>query len=308
MKDILVTVIVTIYNTRDFLCKCLKSISEQTYPELEILLIDDGSSDGSSEILDAYVLLEKRARLIRKKNAGIAAARNDGLLASRGDYFIYCDSDDYLPKDAIESLLFNAEYEKADIAIGQYYVAHGRKNKLISIPKEEDPARLAALMLTGKIHGGLWNKLIKRNAAHGITFQKDIDFMEDLLFLYKLLQNPALRICHTERPVYFYVQHGTSVTKQISEEAIFTANEVVHLIECIPNNFSNEDSIKIMRALNAGFNIIHRGDNLKNEEIAEYRNILFAADISVPKRLYYLLALRGFRFHIKAFQFIKAIF
>lgn len=305
MKDALVTVIVTIYNTRNFLGKCLESISKQTYAELEILLIDDGSSDGSSELLDDYLLLEKRARLIRKKNAGIAAARNDGLLASKGDYFIYCDSDDYLPRDAIESLLLDAKSKKADITIGRYYVVNGSRNKLIPIPKEERPERLSALLLTGDVHGGLWNKLIKRDAAHGATFQKDLDFMEDLFFLYKLLQNPALRICHTEKPVYFYVQHENSITKQLSEKAIMAANEVVRLIESIPNNFPNDAPIKIMKALNAGLNIIHRGNNLNNEEKAEYRNILATADISIPKRLYYLIALHGFHFHIKAFRFIK---
>ena len=117
-NKIMVSVIVPVYNVNRFLGECLDSIIGQTYNRLEIILVDDGSTDGSSEICDAYAQKDDRIVVIHKKNGGLSDARNTGLDVSHGDYYFFSDSDDIVEKDAIETLVKLAEKEDADMVIG----------------------------------------------------------------------------------------------------------------------------------------------------------------------------------------------
>lgn len=118
MEKILVSVIVPIYNVKDYLETCLDSIKGQTLRELEVILVDDGSSDGSEKICDRYAEEDRRFRVIHQPNSGAAAARNHGLQEARGQYIVFQDSDDILEPDAYETLYNLARKENADIAFG----------------------------------------------------------------------------------------------------------------------------------------------------------------------------------------------
>ena len=101
----LVTVVVPVYNTKDFLDQCISSIVNQTFSNLELLLIDDGSTDGSSTICDEWAIKDKRIRVIHKKNEGAGATRNKGIKAAKGDYLLFVDSDDYIDLHLIEKCI-----------------------------------------------------------------------------------------------------------------------------------------------------------------------------------------------------------
>ena len=116
-----VSVIVPIYNVEKYLPQLLDSLVSQSLREIEIILVDDGSPDGCGIICDNYANNDPRIKVIHKKNGGVSAARNDGLKETTGDYVIFCDSDDWLPLNALEILWNKGNEENADIVIGDVY-------------------------------------------------------------------------------------------------------------------------------------------------------------------------------------------
>ncbi|MBO5142223.1 MAG: glycosyltransferase family 2 protein, partial [Clostridia bacterium] len=116
MNDKLVSIIVPIYNVEEYLEDCINSLIAQTYKNIEIILIDDGSKDRSGKICDSYSKIDKRIRVIHKKNEGLSSARNKGLEESKGEYISFIDSDDKIDIDFIALLMEHIEKNKVDIA------------------------------------------------------------------------------------------------------------------------------------------------------------------------------------------------
>lgn len=127
-KETVFSIIVPVYNVEQYLDKCVRSLMDQTYRALEIILVDDGSPDGCPALCDAYAEEDSRIRVIHKKNGGLSDARNVGIEAATGDYIIFVDSDDYIEPDTCERLLPFAE-EGCDVLIGDG-VSEGAKRKL----------------------------------------------------------------------------------------------------------------------------------------------------------------------------------
>lgn len=115
MADILVSIVVPVYNVEIYLDDCLKSVLAQTYSNLEIILVDDGSTDNSGAMCDAYMKIDSRIQVFHQKNGGLSAARNFGMRHASGKYIYFLDSDDYIEKNAIEELVKVAEDECADV-------------------------------------------------------------------------------------------------------------------------------------------------------------------------------------------------
>ena len=121
MNNSLISVIVPIYKSEKYLEKCIESIIGQTYKNIEIILVDDGSEDRCGEICDAYSLKDNRIKVIHKKNGGISDARNAGLDIATGEYIGFVDSDDYIANDMLETLLGLSKQYMADISCVSYY-------------------------------------------------------------------------------------------------------------------------------------------------------------------------------------------
>ena len=122
MMDELISVIVPIYNTEKYLVECVESIRKQTYSNIEIILVDDGSTDASIEICDEFAEKDSRVRVFHKKNEGVAVARNFGIQQSNGQYVVIVDSDDIAVDRMIEVLYTQIKENDADIAVGNYYI------------------------------------------------------------------------------------------------------------------------------------------------------------------------------------------
>ena len=121
----MVSIIVPVYNVKEYLAECVESIRRQTLSEIEIILVDDGSTDGSAELCDNYANMDKRIQALHQANGGSTRARNTGLSASKGDYIGFIDSDDWIEPNMYEELLEYAEKADADIVASVKYVHHG---------------------------------------------------------------------------------------------------------------------------------------------------------------------------------------
>lgn len=216
-----ISIIVPIYNTAKTLLKCLTSISQQTFPDFEVILIDDGSKDNSGIICDKFISNDSRFKVIHKKNEGVAIARQTGILHAKGKYTIHIDSDDWVEPTMLENMYKEAIRTNSDIIITDYFIEKSSKQKLI----KQKPSNLTANsilidILEGKIFGALWNKLIKTELynKYNIQFFKNINYCEDVLICAQILRHSDIKISYLNEAFYHYVINLQSITHSYSRE------------------------------------------------------------------------------------------
>lgn len=208
----LISVIVPVYKVEPYLRKCLDSIIGQTYRNLEIILVDDGSPDNCGAICDEYAAQDKRIRVIHQENGGVSAARNTGLAAATGEWIGWVDSDDWIEPDMYRCMLEKAQSCGADIAVcGRAEVAQGR---LIPRCWETEAlldreAALELLLEDGQMQNYLWDKLWRRELYDGITFPVGRSF-EDIAVLYRLFLR-SQRVLVLPQMMYYYLQRPTGI-------------------------------------------------------------------------------------------------
>ncbi|MBQ7345852.1 MAG: glycosyltransferase family 2 protein [Oscillospiraceae bacterium] len=210
-----VSIIVPIYNVEDYLPRCVDSILRQTYSDLEIILVDDGSPDSCGAICDAYAKKDSRIRVIHKPNGGLSDARNAGLDIATGDYVYFVDSDDWIADDAITSLMMRMD-DTVDIVMGSSVDVREVDGKILetaySIPlgslREMD--RLEAMK--DDLLGGwaAWNKLYKRMLFQTIRFPVG-KINEDEAILLHIL-DLCDRVIQVGHPTYYYFLRPNSIT------------------------------------------------------------------------------------------------
>ncbi len=211
MNDKLVSIIVPVYNAEKYLHRCIQSMLDQTYSLLEIILIDDGSTDKSLEILYKYAKKDSRIKVIHQENGGISMARNAGLRASTGEYITFLDNDDWLPLNAIEYLYKRMMETNAELVIGRFcrVLASGAKldsRKGTNLILRDDKNKLADLLHTTEAP---WCKLYRAS----ILKTNDIEFPivykgnelinEDMIFLFRYMQCCST-IATTGKIVYYW--------------------------------------------------------------------------------------------------------
>lgn len=212
----LVSVIVPIYNAELFLKKCIGSLQEQSYNNIEIILVDDGSTDSSREICEAVCLRDERFIYYYKTNGGVSDARNYGLKVSHGQYITFVDADDYVEKNYIELQLQNIEAYNCDIAVCGFYIVDTdiskmSNNKAVGMLTELDYVK----SLSENIYfGGFsWNKMFRRKIIDNIFFPKGVRYCEDTYFVCAAVGRGA-RIYYDSTPLYYYKQHSNSATSK----------------------------------------------------------------------------------------------
>ena len=186
-----ISIIVPIYNVANNLHRCIDSILSQTYMELEVILVDDGSIDESATICDEYAIQSRLIKVIHKKNGGSASARIAGISVATGDYITFVDGDDWIENDGIEKMMLCAETTDSDIVMADFTIE--QSDGSCSVRKEgfcnPDATELMKAMMTGKLHGSNCNKIYRRSliVANDIHFIDGADYTEDLAFNIKLL-------------------------------------------------------------------------------------------------------------------------
>jgi len=214
--EALVSIIVPIYNVERYLDNCIRSAAEQTYKNLEILLLDDGSRDGSAAICDGWQEKDSRIRVIHKKNEGVAATRNLGLREAKGDFVAFLDSDDQYSLDFIASLM-EAMTDDVDIVVSHTQVMKPDMSRTIfafadgsgKIGPEEAVRRL--VKLTG-MYNCLWDKLYRRRVLEDIHFP-DGKIYEDCARSYQII-GKARAVAYAEKAMYYYRPREGSITWQ----------------------------------------------------------------------------------------------
>ena len=227
-KDNIISVIVPIYNISCYLKKCLDSIINQKYKNLEIVLVDDGSTDGSSKICDDYASYDERIKVIHKKNEGLVRARKTGLLASSGDIIAYVDGDDWIEPDMIETLYNIMESQDVDIVMcgryedaGDIYrrvyhgIPSGRYDKDSMIKNVYPNMIVNQAFFEWGIFPGVWDKLFKRVSLEKYQMEVDdrLTMGEDAACVYPALLN-AQSIYVLHKCLYHYRQSVNSMVKQ----------------------------------------------------------------------------------------------
>ena len=187
----MISVILPIYKVEEYLPKCIDSLLAQTYPELEIILVDDGSPDGSPAICDSYAKKDSRIIVIHQKNSGVSAARNAGLRAARGAYIGFVDPDDWVAPEMYEGLLAAMQESNAALAICgyEYYDETGNvdENRRYPVKANEVISQKEVMRrfsdMPPSIRHGVWNKLFLKSLLQGQEFKEGLHSSEDVLFL-----------------------------------------------------------------------------------------------------------------------------
>lgn len=190
-KD-LISIIVPVYNAQKYLEECITSVVSQTYRNIELILVDDGSADSSSEICDEWAKKDKRVQVIHKQNGGLSSARNAGLDIAKGEYISFVDSDDYLPKDALQVLYDGmTEDDHVGVVSGMTYrvvggeVTHFNKIWLRTEKKIYTPDEFLMAAMSFNTSFTVWGKLYRKKSIEGIRFLDGLR-NEDILFTYDL--------------------------------------------------------------------------------------------------------------------------
>ena len=186
----LISVVIPIYNRESTLQKCVDSVLAQTYKNIEVILVNDGSTDRSEDICRSYEQIDPRVKVISKENGGLSSARNAGIDKSCGEYIFFIDSDDWIDSDTLEVLL-NAALQKGTDVTGccVYFnfpngVESNRTSDEIYI---QDTRALIKWMLAGSIYANAaWGKLFKRSIFEKLRFDEDCDFCEDDEFSFRM--------------------------------------------------------------------------------------------------------------------------
>ena len=212
MSNDLISVIIPVYNVEEFLERCIKSIIEQTYKNLEIILVNDGSTDSSGKMCDIYEKKDKRIKVIHKKNGGLSDARNVAIDICKGKYITFVDSDDFVFKKYIENLYTSLKENDADISTCSYIEFSSEVKHIETKPANIVYNNILALenMLYQKnVTTSAWAKLYKKTLFKNIRYPKG-KICEDLDTTYKLFSK-SKKIVITNKKDYFYFQRPNSI-------------------------------------------------------------------------------------------------
>ena len=233
MTDI--SIIVPIYNAEKYLSKCINSLINQTKKEIEIILINDGSTDRSEEIINNY--RDERIKYFKNENQGIGKTRNFGVEKATGKYLMFVDSDDYLKEDACEILFKKAEKEKLDLVICNYYKVDEEtdKKEIIEIKEFKNTKLKDNKELLLNVNLAPWNKLYKRDLIkkNKIKFVENLKY-EDAPFVVETMDK-AKRIGQVTEALNYYVIHKNSETT-IRDNKVF---DIIKIVNIIRKYFSN---------------------------------------------------------------------
>lgn len=211
----LISIIIPVYNPGEHLKKCMDSILHQTYRNLEIILIDDGSSDGSELLCDEFSSLDHRVKCIHQKNKGVSAARNRGIQVSSGDYYHFLDSDDYMDPYAYEHMIGMIQEKGCDAVTFEYYITfpdHEIRNCLDGSKYGMFfGADIQKNLMTGMQFCS--TKLLSKKLIEGMFFREDIYRGEDTLFAAAALAHASNGVYFDSRPLYHYVQSAESACR-----------------------------------------------------------------------------------------------
>ena len=304
-----VSIIVPVYNAGQFLEECIESVIAQTYGNLEIIIIDDGSTDESKNICGKYASSDSRIKYYDQKNSGVSAARNKGLAIATGEYITFVDADDTLQSDAIDVMTSLMRDSDADCVRTKCDVRNDINIKALTedvhpgMYFDDELKKLSFLAVTGRMMCFTWLLMVRRDVIvnNNLRFPVGVLMMEDMWFYTDLL-NSVNTMLISEKITYHYVVRDTGATRSLSDFDR-KLDSIARVNRRMSNKGFNIDQMKHINAINAGnmvnFTIINavRMNSTRNiyellSKIChnkEYDNIYRQADSS-KWGLYYKIA------------------
>ena len=285
-----ITIVVPIYNAEKYLDRCMQSILNQSFKNFEVILVDDGSNDGSKIICEKYKAIDKRVILLSKKNGGVSSARNSGIDLASGELIMFVDPDDYLEKDMLKRMYDIYEKYKCDVVICDFETNSRKRcnitctpNKLIYRNDMMDDILLD--VLKGENETYCWNKLYKMSLIkNNKIYFENYNIWEDAIFNYRVYMNCS-KVYYLPEKLYNYMVNSTGLSSKYSKDKFDAANRMLDLKLSIVDTYSIEpklilDEIYKCFIFDSIASIIQEYENKSKEErISIYQNILRSKNI-----------------------------
>jgi glycosyltransferase involved in cell wall biosynthesis len=241
-----ISVIIPAYNTEAYLSVTLDSVLAQTHENLEIIVVNDGSTDHTAQVIDAYAQRDSRIIAIHKENGGVTSARLRGIEAATGEYITFVDSDDYIEPHMYRQLLVNAQEHGADIShCGFQILRAGREAQLFHNTGEmivmDHTTGLSELITGNKVEPGLWNKLYRRSLFEGLAGKMNLEIRiyEDLLMNYYLFEKANVSVFHDICPYHYMIRSGSATQRPLDHHGIYDPLTVRQIIrQNVPEELS----------------------------------------------------------------------
>ena len=230
MNQDLVSIIVPVYKAEKYIHQCVDSLLAQTYTNIEVILVDDGSPDNCGAICDEYAAQDNRVKVIHQQNGGVSVARQTGIMYATGEYSIHADPDDWVEPNMIEELVAKAEADSADMVICDFY-SESRLRKTYDCQNPGDDLSAYAVLrkiLFQQLHGSCWNKLIKRSSIEGIGFTpEDLCILEDELYNIRILAR-NIKVSYLSMAFYHYrIDNEQSLCNTTSDKSFMSKIKAV---------------------------------------------------------------------------------
>lgn len=280
LNNIKISLIVPCYNIRKYLPRCIESILAQTYKNLEIILISDGSTDGTDEVIREYAKKDSRIIPIFKQNSGVSDTRNRGLDIATGDYIGFVDGDDYIEPEMYETLLKNAIENNADIShCGYQMVFPSRVDYYYNTGKkviQDNKKGIRDIIVGDYVEPSPCIKIYRKNIVNNLRMPINIKINEDVLFNFYAFVNSKKSV-YEDLPFYHYIlRKGSAATSKINQNKLFDPVRVrKEIFEYSLKNLDNEiQSVAYSSYLNSIINLYRVVSNSKLKEYKEDSFIL----------------------------------
>lgn len=290
----LISIVIPVYNSSRYIEKCIRSVFNQTYQDLEIIIVDDCGKDGSIDIIKRVLIeypdFSSKVRFIYHEfNQGCAAARRDGMKEATGEYILQVDSDDFVDTTMVEKMAAKALEDDADMVVCNYYHTNKDRRSLVEIKRPSNNIEFVSMVLQGYVHAGAWNKMMRRSilAEHQIYPVAGINMGDDMTVLIQALFH-VKKIGYIDDALYFY---NCSNDESLSKTIYPMVNDLKLISLCSrffkENDITNEEvikSFKLFRMGRLGRNLLYYDLN----EIAENQmtfDVTNAKDVFEHKRM-----------------------
>ena len=241
MNNKMVSIIIPLYNSEDFILQCIDSCLRQTYEAIEIIVVDDGSTDGGLNMVSRIAKKEEKVRLIHTENKGVSSARNVGLKAANGAYICFVDADDSISEEFVETLVGHMDKFDADFCFSKNVWAGNTKK--IAPPKVISRTEAEVLLLGPNVKVGCWNKMYRADLIRGMSFCEDLFYGEGLYFINQAAHY-SKKIVLCEEGLYHYEKNNPeSATTLFKTEKMVNGEEALRRIK----NLIKNDGKKVNR-------------------------------------------------------------
>lgn len=217
-----VSVIIPIYNAYHTVAVQIDSFLTQTFVDFEIILVDDGSTDSTLNLLENYAIKDNRIRVFHKSNGGVATARQHGLDRAQGEFIIHADADDWVEPTMLEEMVKKADQEGLDMLISDDFINTENGKQLYRSQGIKDLSSTAVLkgILLGKYFGGLCHKLIRKELylRYNASFFEGINYCEDVLICAQILKHESVKVGYLPKAFYHYQMNKSSITHNINRK------------------------------------------------------------------------------------------